>query len=126
MLRTTLMHETQRRFVVLHGARYSWDLGYRAELESLARIRPNLTYIPSITCPDQDPHFCGRTGRVQNLLEQGIVVQEAGVPLDPVQMHVFLCGNPDMIRIVKTMLEAKGFKASQGKEMGNIHIEEYW
>ena len=57
MLRTLLMTETERKFVILHGARYSWDLGYRGELESLARLRPNFTYIPSITRADQDPHF---------------------------------------------------------------------
>ena len=39
MLRTMLVNETQRRFVVLHGARFGWDLGYRGELESLARLR---------------------------------------------------------------------------------------
>ena len=63
MLRTMLMSESQRRFVVLHGARYGWDLGYRGELESLARLRPNFVYIPSITRPDEDKHFRGHTGR---------------------------------------------------------------
>jgi len=48
MLRTLLVADTDRRFVVLHGARYSWDLGYRGELESLARLRPNFIYIPRI------------------------------------------------------------------------------
>src|SRR5208283_4448026 len=47
MLRTMLMHDAQRRFVVLHGARYGWDLGYRGELESLARLRPNLPTSPA-------------------------------------------------------------------------------
>ncbi len=126
MLRTMLMSESQRRFVVLHGARYSWDLGYRGELESLARLRPNFTYIPSITRPDQDPHFRGHSGRVQTLLEQGVVEKESGVALDPAQADVFLCGNPEMVKVVKAMLEAKGFKAGQGKEPGTIHIEEYW
>ncbi|MBI5388064.1 MAG: ferredoxin--NADP reductase [Verrucomicrobia bacterium] len=126
MLRTMLVHDAQRRFVVLHGARYSWDLGYRAELESLARIRPNFTYIPSITRPDEDPHYRGYTGRLQALLEQGVVEKESGVTLDPAQADVFLCGNPDMIRTVKAMLEAKGFKADHGKDTGTIHVEEYW
>ena len=111
---------------MLHGARYSWDLGYRGELESLARLRPNFTYIPSITRPDQDLHFRGHSGRVQTLLEQGVVEKESGVALDPAQADVFLCGNPEMVKVVKAMLEAKGFKAGQGKEPGTIHIEEYW
>jgi ferredoxin--NADP+ reductase len=126
MLRTMLMHETERKFVVLHGARYSWDLGYRGELESLARLRPNFTYIPSITRPDQDTHFHGRTGRIQTVLEQGAVEKDAGVTLDPAKADVFLCGNPEMVKIVTGLLETKGFKTGHGKEFGTIHVEEYW
>jgi ferredoxin/flavodoxin---NADP+ reductase len=126
MLRTALVKDAGRRFVVVHGARYSWDLGYRAELESLARIRPNLTYLPCITRSDQDPHFRGLTGRVQTLLEQGIIEKESGVSLDPAQTHVFLCGNPDMIQSVKAILEAQGFTPDHAKEPGSMHVEEYW
>jgi ferredoxin--NADP+ reductase len=126
MLRTILVRETARRFVVLHGARYSWDLGYRGELESLSRLRPNLTYIPSITRPERDPHFAGAVGRVQALLEQGIVEKETGVPLDPARTEVFLCGNPDMIREAKAMLVGRGFIPDKGREAGTLHIEEYW
>jgi ferredoxin--NADP+ reductase len=112
--------------VVLHGARYSWDLGYRGELESLARLRPNFTYIPSITRPDQDPHFIGYTGRIQTLLEQGVLERESGVVLDPAQAEVFLCGNPDMVKIAITALQGKGFAAKGGAEPATIHVEEYW
>jgi len=126
MLRTLLMTETRRKFVVLHGARYSWDLGYRGELESLARLRPNFTYIPSITRADQDPFFLGRNGRIQNVLEQGAIEHDAGVEIDPAKADVFLCGNPEMVKIVTEMLEKKGFTRSDGKNPGTIHVEEYW
>lgn len=126
MLRTLLVQENQRRFVVLHGARFSWDLGYRGELESLARIRPNFTYIPSITQAESDPHFQGAIGRIQNLLENGVVELSSGVPLDPTKAEVFLCGNPDMIEASKKFLSERGFTQGQAKEPGTIHVEEYW
>lgn len=126
MLRTLLIHDTQRRYVVLHGARFGWDLGYRAELESLARFRANFTYIPSITRSDQDPHFRGFIGRIQALLEQGVVEQESGIPLDPMQADVFLCGNPDMVSSVTSILVAKGFQPGRARELGTIHVENYW
>ena len=126
MLRTILTTETERKFVVLHGARYSWDLGYRGELETLARLRPNFTYIPSITRPDQDQHFLGRIGRIQAILEQGALEKDADVKLDPEHADVFLCGNPEMIKIVSAMLATKGFRRGDGKNPGNIHVEEYW
>ena len=126
MLRTMLVNDARRRFVVLHGARYSWDLGYRGELESLARLRSNFTYIPSITRPDQDPHFIGYTGRIQALLDQGVVERESGVVFDPAQTEVFLCGNPDMVSTAIAMLQTKGFAAKGGTEPASIHVEEYW
>lgn len=126
MLRTMLIADATRKFVVLHGARCSWDLGYRGELESLARIRPNFTYIPSITRGEQDPHFRGSVGRIQKLLEQGLVEKLAGVKLDPAESDVFLCGNPDMIESVRGLLTARGFTPDHGKQSGTMHVEEYW
>ncbi len=126
MLRTMLIADASRPYVVLHGARYSWDLGYRGELESLARVRPNLTYIPTVTRPDEDPHFRGHTGRIQTLLDQGIVETLGGIPLDPAQTEVFLCGSPEMIRIVKEAFVLRGFAQQRGGEPGTLHVEAYW
>jgi len=126
MLRTMLVGEDQRQFVVLHGARHSWDLGYRGELESLARLRPNFTYIPSITRPDQDPHFHGYVGRIQTLMQQGVIEQESGVVLDPQHTEVFLCGNPEMVKTAIAALEGRGFATKNGSAPATIHVEEYW
>ena len=126
MLRTMLVNDGQRKYVVLHGSRYSWDLGYRGELESLSRLRPNFTYIPSITRAEQDPHFLGHVGRLQSLMEQGVVEKESGVALDPAKAEVFLCGNPDMVKVVTTLLQTRGFTAKGGNGPVNIHVEEYW
>lgn len=126
MLRTLLIRDTERKYVVVHGARHSWDLGYRAELESLARLRPNLIYLPAITRPDQDPHFRGATGRLQQLLERGDVARAYGGELDPARLDVFLCGNPDMIEQVTRWLQTRGFMPDDGKNPGTIHREKYW
>lgn len=126
MLRTMLINDGQRKFVVLHGARYSWDLGYRGELESLSRLRPNFTYIPSITRPDEDPHFIGYTGRIQALIEQGVVEKESGVVLEPAKAEVFLCGNPEMVKVATALLQSRGFAAKGGAVPVTIHVEEYW
>jgi ferredoxin--NADP+ reductase len=126
MLRTMLGCDCQRKFVVLHGARYSWDLGYRAELESLSRVCGNLTYIPSITRPDEDPHFSGITGRVQTLVSDGVIERESGVSLRPEAADVFLCGHPGMIEAVKELLLERGYVVDTSREQGTLHVEEYW
>ena len=42
MLSTHLMCGEARRFAVLHGARHSWDLGYRSQLMTLEHLCSNL------------------------------------------------------------------------------------
>lgn len=125
-LRTHLTPNSPRRFVILHGARYSWDLGYRAELETVARLCPSFTYIPSITRPQEDPFFRGEIGRIQVLLERGVIERYSGLALDPEQVEVFLCGNPEMITAATEWLVARGFsERARGRE-GTIHTEKYW
>ena len=126
MLRTDLECGGKRRMVVLHGARCSWDLGYRTELSSLARHCPNFTYIPVITRPNEDPTWRGRTGYLQDVLSAGVVEEETGLPVAPENFHVYLCGNPGMIETVTGLLGDRGFVRDRGHDIGTIHTEEYW
>ncbi|MBI4567441.1 MAG: ferredoxin--NADP reductase [Planctomycetes bacterium] len=126
MLRTHLALSAARRFAVLHGARVSWDLGYRAELETIARLCPNFVYLPAITRAAEDPGFRGHVGRLQTLLADGVVEREARVPLAPDASDVFLCGNPGMIDAAREILVARGFQESSPRRPGNIHTEKYW
>jgi len=72
MLRSELACGGPRRFIVLQGARYSWDLGYRAELAVLARRCPNLIYIPVISRATGDPTWRGPIGHLQTRLFPGL------------------------------------------------------
>jgi ferredoxin--NADP+ reductase len=64
-----------------------------------------------------------------------------GIDLDPGSTHVFLCGNPAMIGIpeehdstavfpepvgVVELLTKRGFTLDRHRQIGNIHVEEYW
>ncbi len=51
MIRSELNLKEPRRFVVLHGAGCSWDLGYRDELATLDRLVDHFHYLPTITEP---------------------------------------------------------------------------
>lgn len=126
MLRSELVCGGPRRFVVLHGARYSWDLGYRNELNSLSRLCSNMTYIPVISRPGEDPTWKGLTGYLQEVLFSGVVEERTGVAVSPDTFDIFLCGNPSMIEEAKERLTAIGFTPDKGRAVGNLHIEEYW
>lgn len=128
MLRTDLMEQKDRpRIVVAHGARYSWDLGYRGELERMIRRHPRLVYIPSITRPSEDPDWAGEVGYLQDQIADGRIEERGGIDLAPDLCHVFLCGNPAMIDRTLTLLMARGYSQwSKDNPEGQIHLEKYW
>ena len=126
MLRSELVCNGPRQFVVVHGARFSWDLGYRTELTGLARHCGNFHYIPVITRPSEDATWRGRSGYLQNLIASGAIEEETRLPLTPDNFDIFLCGNPGMIETVIGWAEARGFVRDRGHDIGTLHTEEYW
>jgi ferredoxin--NADP+ reductase len=134
MVRTLLIeHERgipcERTITLVHGVRYTGDLGYRWELDGMARHHEiDFAYIPMVSRPEGDRHWTlevGR-GRITALLE-GADAHDLPEGLDPAAIEsryppdstaVFLCGNPDMIRDATTILHGRGFK--------EIYTEEYW
>ena len=126
MLRSELVCNGPRQFVIVHGARFSWDLGYRTELTGLARHCGNFHYVPVITRPQEDPTWRGRSGYLQNLIASGAIEEETGLELTPENFDIFLCGNPGMIETVIGWAENRGFVKDKGHDIGTLHTEEYW
>ncbi len=129
MLGTHLMcsDNGNRRYAVLHGARHSWDLGYRSELLNLQHICPNFTYIPTISRPADEPvPWAGHTGYVQSLWTQGVLERAWGIRPTYENTHIFLCGSPGMIDETITLLAEEGFCEQTKKQPGQIHVERYW
>jgi ferredoxin--NADP+ reductase len=126
MLRSELVCNGPRQFVVVHGARYSWDLGYRTELTGLARHCGNFHYIPVITRPQEDITWRGRSGYLQNLVASNAIEQETGLALTPDNFDIFLCGNPGMIATIIEWAGIQGFVRDRGHDIGTLHTEEYW
>jgi ferredoxin/flavodoxin---NADP+ reductase len=127
MIRTHLEANEPRRFAALHGARNSWDLGYRTELFQMQRLAKSFAYMPTISEP-QDEHvpWKGHVGYVQGLWAKGEIERAWGFRPVPGNTHVFLCGNPLMIDAMKELLHAEGFRDHSKGSPGQIHLEEYW
>jgi ferredoxin--NADP+ reductase len=127
MLRTHLTCGGQRRLAVLHGARHSWDLGYRAELMTLDRLCGNFTYAATVSRPaEESGTWHGPGGYVQELWSSPALAEAWGGPPSPDDTHVFLCGNPSMIEDMVERLGAEGFREHTRKEPGEVHVERYW
>ncbi len=119
MMRQQLMQGRPRRTVMLNGSSYVDELGYRQQLEDWeASGTFPLSYVPTISRSD-DPRnagWAGRTGRVES------VVLDAcrDLELVPEQTVVYICGNPEMIINVESLLIGAGFPEFHVKK------ELYW
>lgn len=127
MLRSELACGGPKRFAVLAGARHSWDLGYSAELFTMAKLCPNFAYLPTVSRPETEPApWGGHVGYVQKLWTGGALDRAWGFHPRPADTHVFLCGNPGMIDELTVTLEAEGFRVHGPHAPGEVHVERYW
>lgn len=126
MMRRHAVQAFPFRFVILHGAPRSWELGYLDELRMQSRYLPRVAYIPSITRTKEDPWWTGETGRITQYFQSHMLRDKLEVELDPSRTSVFLCGNPAMIHEVGAMLEPLGYTAYSTQSPGSLHTEEYW
>lgn len=89
---------TDQRLVILHGASYPSDLGYKDELEKLAADTPNISYFSTISRPKEAPDWKGDVGRVETYfdderlaeLEKRLGLEPGGI--NPSTAVIFICG----------------------------------
>ncbi len=122
MARTLLQDSKEGRppdglhLVCIQGASRSWELGYREEMESIARQAPWLTYIPTISRPWEDTDWKGEVGRAEDLIRKYGDSQD----FNPDNSVAYLCGHPEMIEKGKGILQRRGFAKEWLRE------EQYW
>lgn len=107
------------RFLVLQGASYQDEFGYREELERLA-VFPTVHYIPTISRPAEDRNagWPGQATRVRvNYLAEELLQAFNLFGFTPDATVLYLCGNPDMIAYVNERAAPLGYP---------VRIEEYW
>ncbi len=131
MIRHDVEHLTRfEKIIVVHSVRDKAYLSFGEELVRRASTDPRLHYIPIVTRSDErlcirDGH-CALQSRIPELLEDGRLERAAETTLDAENTVIMLCGNPDMIKEVTSLLEAKGLTKHRKRTPGNIVSERYW
>lgn len=101
------------QWVLLHGASYPADLGYREELEALRS--QGLHYFTTVSRPKETPDWTGDTGRVEDYflperlaeIEQRLGLEPGG--LTPDKAVIFICGLQGTIgRVIERTVD-RGF-----------------
>lgn len=125
MLRTDALHR-KGSIVIIQGASNSWDLGYFSELKLLSNMFGKFTYYPTITEPDKEPAgWSGDTRFIEKIWDDPKFAEKIGFQPKSDNTHVFLCGNPNMIKSMKATLYENGFKDHKKRDPGQIHAEEF-
>ncbi len=141
MIAQLLRHGHRGKILNLTTVRSRVDLGYINEHQTLMTQFPNYHYHALSTRDPENldpnhPHYVGKQ-YVQDLFVNGRLSELIDTPLDPLNTHVFLCGNPAMIGIAKLghkaadqpgmlqLLQQAGF-TNPDPGPGHIRYEKYW
>lgn len=123
MLRSDALHRSGK-IVIIHGAANSWDLGYHSELRLLDSMFGKFTYYPTITEPQNEPSGLDcDTKFIEDIWKDSKFLDKIQFEPKADTTHIFLCGNPNMIKSMKDILYEGGFKEHKKKEPGQIHAE---
>lgn len=127
IIRDPATYERFEKVLLVHGCRLVSELAYGDRImEELPGdeyvgnlISEKLVYFPTVT---REP-FKVR-GRIGDLMESGKLFTEAGVPeLAKDHDRVMLCGSPDMLRDMRSFVEARGFKEGSSGRPAEFVIE---
>lgn len=122
--------ETYERFeqvVLVHGVRLVKELAYKDYIQNELpkheflgeMISQQLLYYPTVT---REPFE--NEGRITSAIENGIMEKKLGLPpLNPREDRIMICGSPEMLKDLKELAEARGFKEGSTTKPGDYVIE---
>lgn len=124
MLRTEAVWNRFKNIRVIHGVRHLRDVAYHDEMKRYRdQYGDRFKWLPVVSREKHDEMLFGRTTQV---LAAGLLEEAAGLQIEPGKSAVMLCGNPDMLNEMETLLVGRGMKHHSHKEPGDIIIERYW
>ena len=121
------VYERYEKVILTHGVRWVSELAYydyiTKELQDNEffgdMVKEKLIYYPTVT---REPFR--NQGRTPDLIESGKLFTDLGVPpLNPLEDRVMLCGSPEMLASLKTLLEKRDFEEGSTTRPGDFVIE---
>ena len=113
-----------KSIVLIHTVRFANALTHLDLINGWRQQYPNqFHWVPIVTRETYPEAFIDRVGV---LLEERQIENRVQLRLTPKNSQTMLCGNPDMIEDVSSHLIRRGFLMNQGKQAGQITIENYW
>jgi len=127
IIRDPETYEKFEKVILVHGVREVKELAYHDYLtqelpkhELLGEmVSDQMIYYPTVT---REPFV--HQGRIPDLIENGQLAKDTGLPqLNPETDRVMLCGSPQMLKSIKTLLEGLHFTEGNTTTPGQFVIE---
>ncbi|HMV40530.1 MAG TPA: ferredoxin--NADP reductase [Plasticicumulans sp.] len=123
ILRDPYTWDTFEHVVLVHSVRDGNELAYLEWLENFnedeifGEYAERFRYVKVVTREAVRGAF---DKRIPDLVESGLLEQEVGWEYSPERSAVMLCGNPGMLRQMKTVLQGRGLTVNKKSSPGNI------
>ncbi|MFP4519432.1 MAG: ferredoxin--NADP reductase [Oceanicaulis sp.] len=127
IIRDPETYERYEQVILTHTCREVAELEYGRELVEAVSTDPlvgefangKLVYYPSVTRED-----FARTGRITQLIDEGTIFKELGVPaLNPKEDRVMICGSMEMLEDCKLRCERAGLTEGSNARPAEYVIE---
>ena len=118
------------KIILVHGARYTADLTYQDAINDFFHneiyadtVKDKLIYVKMLT---KDKDGADLYGRITDLINNHQLEQFVGIDFNNIDSRVMICGNPDMVGELRSILINRGLTISKRSQLGNIALENYW
>ena len=127
LLRDPETYEKFDQLILVHGVREVKELAYHdyitqelPEHEFLGEmVKEKLLYYPTVT---REPFR--NQGRSTDLINNGKLFTDLGLPeMNPAEDRAMICGSPGLLRDLKAIFDARGFKEGNTTTPGDYVIE---
>lgn len=124
MLRDGGLFSRFERVILVQSVRYPTQLAYADEIAAEVAARGGrLTHLRLVS---QGAAPGALRGRVTTALHDGSLEAAAGSALVPERAQVLLCGNPDMVIEMQSLLGERGMSRNRRRAPGHVTAEKFW
>ena len=110
-----------RNVVLVHAVRHAAELVYQDQIRKFSKERG----LRTVTFVSRESSPGSLAGRIPTAIMDGRLEQAAGLALEG-NVHVMLCGNPDMLKDAQAALAGRGLRKHRRRTPGHITVESFW
>ena len=122
LLKTNSPWDRFKEIILIHGVRTAGELAYQNQIQEFQKQHPNqLKYIQTVTREKIEGTL---NSRIPDAIKDKSITDSCG-PINE-KSQFMLCGNPDMINDMVTLLGEYGLERNRRSKPGNITLEKYW